>query len=146
MMTTDKIIQQIDAPTVTEYALGSVTQIPPGEGREFTVDGLLLAVFHARSGAVYATQATCPHRNGPLADGLLGGSTLVCPFHAWRFDLTTGKPLLGECAIAVYPRPADGRRADFRHAHRRFPARRLDDLTDSCYTKVTMLCLSLLCF
>ena len=97
------ILEEAETPPATEYALGSLAQIPAGEGREFPIGAALIAVFHARNGAVYATQALCPHRNGPLADGLLGGSTLVCPFHAWKFDLTTGKPLLGDCAITIYP-------------------------------------------
>ena len=57
---------------------------------------------HTRKG-VYATQAECPHRQGPLADGLIGGATVVCPFHAWKFDLTTGEALMGQCGIQTYP-------------------------------------------
>ena len=86
-----------------EYRLGSLAQIPPGEGREFVVDGRIIAVFHTRSGAVYATQARCPHREGSLADGLVGGATVICPLHQWKFDLGTGSPLLGTCRIATYP-------------------------------------------
>lgn len=89
------------APT-TEYMLGPLAQIPPGEGRVFDIDGRSVAIFRTRGGAVYATQAACPHRGGPLADGLLGGSTLVCPLHGWKFDLATGAPVLGECGIATY--------------------------------------------
>lgn len=62
-----------------------------------------VAIFHARDGAVYATQARCPHRGGPLADGLMGGSTLICPLHGWTFELTTGGPLMGDRGIATYP-------------------------------------------
>ena len=93
----------IEPTEATEFLLGPISQIPAGEGREFAVGDTLVAIFHARNGEVYATQALCPHRSGPLADGLLGGSTLICPFHAWKFDLMTGKPLFGECEIAVYP-------------------------------------------
>lgn len=85
-----------------EYNLGSLSQIPLGEGRNFLAGETLVAVFHTRAG-VYATQAECPHRRGPLADGLLGGATVICPFHAWKFDLATGEPLLGQCAIQTYP-------------------------------------------
>jgi nitrite reductase (NADH) small subunit len=85
-----------------EVALGPLSAIPPGEGREFTALGVEVAVFHLRGGEVRATQARCPHRDGPLADGLTGGNVVVCPFHAWKFDLTTGQPLLGECPIHVY--------------------------------------------
>ena len=86
----------------TEVSLGSVSQIPVGEGRVFPVSGLDIAVFHTRTGQVYAVQAECPHRQGPLADGLLGGTLLVCPFHARKFDLTTGIGLQGDCNLQTY--------------------------------------------
>jgi nitrite reductase (NADH) small subunit len=83
--------------------LGPVSAIPEGEGRTYEVDGRRLAVFRGRDGALFATQADCPHKNGPLADGLLGGSTLICPLHSLKFDLNTGKALNGECSLHVYP-------------------------------------------
>jgi nitrite reductase (NADH) small subunit len=73
-----------------EVLLGSIDQIPKGEGRTFRVADLEIAVFHTAEGAVYATQAFCPHRQGPLADGLLGGTTLMCPLHDRTFDLRSG--------------------------------------------------------
>jgi len=85
-----------------EIALGPIGQIPPGEGRNFEVAGRRIAVFHTRTGEVFATQAECPHRVGPLADGLLGGTTLVCPLHAWKFDLRTGEALYGNCGLTTY--------------------------------------------
>jgi nitrite reductase (NADH) small subunit len=88
---------------MSRFNLGPMAQIPPGEGRRFAVDGLEVAVFRTRDGALYATQARCPHRAGPLADGLLGASTLVCPLHERRFDLHTGQALQGDCALTVYP-------------------------------------------
>ncbi|MCW3055614.1 MAG: Nitrite reductase small subunit, probable [Chthonomonadales bacterium] len=86
-----------------EIALGPISQIPPGEGRNFEVQGQRIAVFHTRIGEAFATQAECPHRVGPLADGLLGGTTLVCPLHAWKFDLRTGESLYGNCGLVTYP-------------------------------------------
>ena len=83
--------------------LGQLSEIPPGEGRTFAAGDKHVAVFHSRDGRVFATQATCPHRGGPLADGLLGGSTLVCPLHEWSFDLQSGMAIHGQCGIAVYP-------------------------------------------
>jgi nitrite reductase (NADH) small subunit len=82
--------------------LGPVSAIPEGEGRTYEVDGRRLAVFRGRDGALFATQAECPHKNGPLADGLLGGSTLICPLHSLKFDLTTGKALNGDCRLQTY--------------------------------------------
>lgn len=84
--------------------LGSLERIPVGEGRTFDVEGLEIAVFRPRSGAVFATQASCPHAGGPLADGFIGNGTVVCPFHAYRFDLATGCPDGNSCApLATYP-------------------------------------------
>ena len=93
---------------MSEIKLGNIAQIPPGEGREFTVNNIKLAVFHLRDGSVYATQAECPHRQGPLADGLTGNGVVVCPFHSWKFALATGLPVLGEGAIQTYPARLDG--------------------------------------
>jgi len=87
----------------TELSLGSVAQIPPGEGRVFPVKGTDIAVFHTRAGQVYAVQAECPHRQGPLADGLVGGTIVMCPFHSRKFDLATGAGLQGDCNIQTYP-------------------------------------------
>jgi len=88
--------------SMTEIDLGPLSAIPPGEGRSVQALGKRIAVFHTRAGALFAVQADCPHRGGPLADGLLGGTTLICPLHAWKFDLTTGDALFGECGITTY--------------------------------------------
>ena len=85
-----------------EVTLGPLTAIPEGEGRTFEIGGTRLAVFRDRGGAIYATQADCPHKQGPLADGLLGAGTLICPLHSLKFDLTTGKALNSECSLRTY--------------------------------------------
>ena len=85
--------------------LGLVTDIPAGEGRSYHVDARDIAVFRTRDGHLFATQAQCPHRKGPLADGLLGSQSVVCPLHDKRFDLASGCEVggAGDCALAVYP-------------------------------------------
>lgn len=84
--------------------LGPAERIPPGEGRVFTVGGTRVAIFRTRDGGVYATQAECPHRQGPLADGLLGDGLVVCPLHGRKFELATGKPVGNDCApLTTYP-------------------------------------------
>ena len=75
-----------------EMKLCPISEIPPGEGRNFSAFGEEVAVFHTRAGQVYAVQASCPHRGGPLADGLVGGTTLICPLHSWKFDLAAPAP------------------------------------------------------
>jgi nitrite reductase (NADH) small subunit len=86
------------------YNLGPVDGIPMGEGRTFEVGSVAVAVFRTRAGEVFATQAACPHREGPLADGILGPKTIICPLHAYQFELASGRPLGHDCgALATYP-------------------------------------------
>lgn len=94
-----------------ERSIGHIDQIPLGEGRNFDVDGTVMTVFRTRAGAVFATQPRCPHKQGPLADGLLGGTLLVCPLHDRMFDLRTGDSVAGDCSLRTYPvrEAADGR-------------------------------------
>ncbi|MDB5306659.1 MAG: Rieske (2Fe-2S) protein [Gemmataceae bacterium] len=78
--------------------------IPLGLGRSFEVAGRLIGVFKARDGLVFAVAGTCPHKGGPLADGMVVGHQVVCPLHAFRFEARTGtcdQP--GVCGIAAYP-------------------------------------------
>ena len=88
----------------TRHRLGPLEQIPPGEGRAFTVGDRAVAVFRPRGGELAATDAACPHRGGPLADGLVGAGVVVCPLHARRFSLHDGTcDIPGECAVAIHP-------------------------------------------
>jgi nitrite reductase (NADH) small subunit len=62
---------------------------PMREGRAVEIGGRQLAIFNLGKEFV-AVENRCPHRGGPLADGLLSGNTIVCPLHTWKFDLLTG--------------------------------------------------------
>ncbi len=86
-----------------DVTLGMIDSIPAGDGRTFRVGEVHLAVFRSRAGGVFVTQAECPHRGGPLADGLVGGSTVICPLHSLKFDLVTGQSSNGECTLKTYP-------------------------------------------
>jgi len=86
-----------------ELRIGHLSQIPAGEGRTFDLDGLRVAVFRTRAGRVFATQAACPHRAGPLADGLIDDSSVVCPLHDRIYDLRTGAGIGTDCSIMTYP-------------------------------------------
>jgi nitrite reductase (NADH) small subunit len=86
------------------YNLGPVACIPLGEGRLFEAGTTLIAIFRARDGRVFATEPWCPHKGGPLIDGLVAAGKVVCPLHGYTFDLATGKPAHNECrAIKTYP-------------------------------------------
>jgi nitrite reductase (NADH) small subunit len=89
-----------------EVTVASLSAIPVGEGRTFEVGGEQVAIFNTRAGGVFAVQARCPHKGGPLADGLIGEKSVVCPLHASKFDLSTGESLggpAGACGIKTYP-------------------------------------------
>ena len=67
-----------------------VEVIPENGGRQFRVDGHEVAVFRV-NGRVYALDGKCPHRGGPLGFGDVIGKRVMCPWHAWSFDLETGQ-------------------------------------------------------
>lgn len=63
--------------------------IPLREGRATTAGGHHIAVFNLGQ-RFAAVENRCPHRGGPLAEGIVSGTTVVCPLHAWKIDLETG--------------------------------------------------------
>jgi nitrite reductase/ring-hydroxylating ferredoxin subunit len=91
----------------TEHRIARLDEIPPGEGRTFTVAGRQIAVFRQRDGQVRALDATCPHAGGPLADGLLDDTVVVCPLHSHTFELATGCSTTGQPPLRTYPTRID---------------------------------------
>ena len=69
--------------------VAEVGDLPIGEGRVIEAEGRTLALFNV-DGTFYAIDNTCSHRGGPLADGEMEGNVVSCPWHAWRWDVTTG--------------------------------------------------------
>lgn len=85
-------------------AIGHVDEIPVGEGRTFAVDGEQIAVFRLRDGTLRAVGAVCPHKGGPLADGLADDKVVVCPLHGHTFDMCTGTETSGNgMTVRSYP-------------------------------------------
>jgi nitrite reductase (NADH) small subunit len=73
------------------YRVCGVGELPAeGTAKEFTVDGRGLCVAHAE-GALSAMDNECPHRGAPLSEGMIEEGRVVCPWHAWAFDLRTGR-------------------------------------------------------
>ncbi len=63
--------------------------IPVGTGKAVEAGGVQIALFNI-GGKFYAIGNTCKHRGGPLAEGEIDGTTVICPWHAWEYDVTTG--------------------------------------------------------
>ncbi|GIJ49516.1 hypothetical protein Val02_64020 [Virgisporangium aliadipatigenens] len=91
-----------------EYRLGPVADLPVGEGRLYTVDGVGVAVFRLRDGSLRAVSAVCPHAGGPIADGLADAEVVICPLHQHVFELATGCSRTGQAPLRVYPVRDDG--------------------------------------
>ena len=63
--------------------VSAVDAVPPREGRVVTSAGQEIALFNLGD-RFLAIDNRCPHKQGPLADGIVSGETVVCPLHAWR--------------------------------------------------------------
>lgn len=83
--------------------VAAVGDVPPGEGRVVEAAGRTLALFNT-DGRFHAIDNACPHRGGPLGDGDLDGSTVTCPWHAWRWDVVTGANVNNPAVrVATFP-------------------------------------------
>ncbi len=89
-------------PTPSTINLGSLEKIALGHSRCYLVGGEEIAVFRQRDGKLFATQNRCPHKQGPLSEGVAGGGKVICPLHSHKFDLATGAGSeKGEC-VKIY--------------------------------------------
>ena len=86
---TDGELDPHDRLNATGCASPTHENIPPREGRSVTVGGERIAIFNL-SGRFLTIENQCPHKGGPLCDGIVSGTRVVCPLHGWRFDLETG--------------------------------------------------------
>ena len=79
--------------------------IPLREGRSVRIDTREIAIFNL-GGRFFAIDNTCPHKGGPLSEGIVSGNAVVCPLHAWKVDLETGRVVnqAGDVpCVATYP-------------------------------------------
>ena len=69
-----------------------VGELAQGHGRTVVVDGHGIALFHV-NGSYYAIDDACTHEDAPLGEGEMEGPIVLCPYHDWRYDVTTGECL-----------------------------------------------------
>jgi nitrite reductase/ring-hydroxylating ferredoxin subunit len=72
-------------------------RLPAGAREVVTVGAHEVALFNIE-GRIYAIESRCPHQGAPLVDGWVAAGCVTCPWHAWTFELATGKMTLGEYA------------------------------------------------
>ncbi|MEN3977069.1 nitrite reductase (NAD(P)H) small subunit [Emcibacter sp. SYSU 3D8] len=75
--------------------IGPLENIPVQGARRlcFGHDGRPIAVFRTSEDTVFVVVDECPHRHGPLSEGIIAGNTVTCPLHNWVIDLTAGEAL-----------------------------------------------------
>ncbi|MFN3824622.1 MAG: nitrite reductase small subunit NirD [Pseudorhodobacter sp.] len=70
-----------------------------------------IAVFRTADDEVFALEDRCPHKGGPLSEGIVHGSFVTCPLHAWVFDLNTGQAQgADDGAVRTFPVRLEGGR------------------------------------
>jgi len=75
----------------TWIEIGRLDDIPVRGARVVKTPAGCLAVFRADDDSVYALEDRCPHRGGPLSNGIVHHKSVTCPLHNWVISLETGE-------------------------------------------------------
>lgn len=103
----------VKTPEITWYDVGAVTDVPRRGARRVPSPRGDIAVFRTGDGAVFALMDDCPHKGGPLSQGIVHGRSVTCPLHGRVIDLATGEGVGADkglgCAPVVPLEVRDGR-------------------------------------
>lgn len=84
--------------------IAALDEIPQRGARVVKTGYGCVAVFRTAEDEVYALDNACPHKQGPLAEGIVHGKSVTCPLHNWVFDLETGQAQGADKGqVATYP-------------------------------------------
>ena len=86
-----------------------VENIPLREGRSVRIGDDEIAIFNLRDDRYVAVDNACPHRGGPLCDGIVSGDAVVCPLHGWKISLETGNVMKPDVCVRVETYPVSVR-------------------------------------
>ena len=90
-------------------AIGSIADIPQRGARCVATPARKIAVFRTATDEVFAIEDRCPHRGGPLSQGIVHGAAVTCPLHNWVISLETGRALgVDEGAVRTIPVRREG--------------------------------------
>jgi nitrite reductase (NADH) small subunit len=84
--------------------IGAVEEVPLRGSRRVASSIGDIAIFRTGAGEVFALLDRCPHKGGPLSQGIVHGRAVACPLHAWRIDLATGEALDADSGKGCAPR------------------------------------------
>jgi len=66
-------------------------EIPPSQARTVNAGDTMIAVFRLTDDRIKAVENRCPHKQGPLAEGIISGDDILCPLDNWRIHLDSGE-------------------------------------------------------
>jgi nitrite reductase (NADH) small subunit len=75
------------------HPIGKIADIPLRGARCVNTPQGKIAVFRTAEDEVFAIEDHCPHKGGPLSQGIVHGTAVTCPLHNWVISLETGKAL-----------------------------------------------------
>lgn len=75
------------------FEIGTLEDIPRLGSRVLNTERGRIAIFRTSDDQVFAIRDNCPHKAGPLSQGIVSGTTVTCPLHNWKIDLKTGEAL-----------------------------------------------------
>jgi nitrite reductase (NADH) small subunit len=82
-----------------------------GARRVRRIDGVEIAVFRTADDRVFALLDRCPHKGGPLSQGIVFGDRVACPLHNWTIELDSGRAVApDEGCVRRFPVRVEGRR------------------------------------
>jgi len=70
--------------------IAALDDIPPQGARVVRTAQGCVAVFRTADDRVFALEDRCPHKGGPLSEGIVHGTSVTCPLHNWVFDMNSG--------------------------------------------------------
>ena len=85
----------------------STHDVKKGHGKVVHANGHEIALFHLDDG-FHAIDNACPHRRGPLGEGMVDDGEVTCPIHGWRFDIRSGKGVMMPVAVKKFPVMVEG--------------------------------------
>jgi nitrite reductase (NADH) small subunit len=71
--------------------IATLKEIPRLGARVVKTETVAIALFRTASDEVFALKDECPHRKGPLSQGIVHDTTVTCPLHNWKIDLACGE-------------------------------------------------------
>ena len=98
--------------TISEWgAVGRLHDIPSRGARCVTIGDLTIAIFRTADDRLFALEDKCPHKAGPLSQGMVHDGCVTCPMHGWVISLETGEATGADVGRTTsYPVRLDGDR------------------------------------